>query len=157
MKPIPLKDLERLLGLTQETEASSEVVEPTQATLTADDTPLPLEALALLSVRTPEETIEHSESPKGQGEHTGRPLTESEELARLLGPGKGKPIEAPKSPGEMKRPASHIVDITEQYVGKSLIITGVAPSNEPLRTAAERAEALRKAMETATKTPPEKK
>jgi len=53
---------------------------------------------------------------------------------------------------ETKPGTSHIVDITDQFVGKSLIITGVTPPKKPL-TPAEREEALRKAKETATEKP----
>jgi hypothetical protein len=55
----------------------------------------------------------------------------------------------------MKGTGSHIVDTTDQFVGKSLIITGAAVPKKPL-TPSEAEEALRKAMETATEKPPEK-
>jgi hypothetical protein len=74
----------------------------------------------------------------------------------LLGPGKGKSAQSTgKLQPNPKNPTFHIVDITDQYVGQSLIITGVAPPKKPL-TPAETEEGLRKATETATEKPPEK-
>lgn len=80
-----------------------------------------------------------------------------EDLPRLLGPTpEKKPTESTEGSSEDTKPrTSHIVDITDQYAGKSLIITGAPPPNKSL-TPAEREEALRKTMETATEKPPEK-
>jgi hypothetical protein len=75
---------------------------------------LPLEAVASLSVQTPEQP------------RTTSTETVSEALAKLLGPtcdqARTKSID--KLSPNSKNSAFHIVDITDQYVGKSLIITG---------------------------------
>jgi hypothetical protein len=77
-------------------------------------------------------------------------------LADDFGDVEKKPKESTKTPSAAKkRTGSHITDMTDQFVGKSLIITGAAPPKKPL-TPAEREEALRKTMETATEKPPEK-
>ena len=79
-------------------------------------------------------------------------------LANLLAQTrKKKPTESTEtSSATTKRTGSHIEGITDQYVGKALIITGVAPPKK-LLTPAEGEEALRKGMQTAREKPPEKK
>ena len=71
-----------------------------------------------------------------------KPLTVSENLAQTLGPNREH---EPSKP--MERHASHIVDITDQYFGKALIITGAAPPNGE--------ESPREGIQTAPEKPPE--
>jgi hypothetical protein len=124
MKPISLEDLARLLGPRREKK-------PTE---TAVDT-----------------TDEHL----GKENNTMQGSIPLEALALLSGPiPEKKPTKYAEASSEDTKPrTSHIVDITDQFLGKSLIITGARP---PKKTPAEREESLRKATETATEKPPEK-
>jgi hypothetical protein len=125
-----------------------------------DKVSIPLEALAKALARrrekptgpTPEERVEPSESHTRQEENMEQPLLPLEAfkaLVNLLGKKTTEPLST-----DTKLDTNHIVDITDQYVGKSLIITGAARPKKPL-TPAEREEALRKAMKTATEKPEE--
>ena len=73
-----------------------------------------------------------SNSSRGQAEL--RPFAPLEVLANLLAQTREKkPTEsAETSSAGMKRTGSHIVDITDQYVGKSLIISEAAPPKKQL-------------------------
>jgi hypothetical protein len=73
--------------------------------------PIPLEVLErVLGPKAPAVTVADS------------PFTVSEAPAKLLGLNRDR--EPVTTTDEQSRNASHIVDITDQYIGKSLIITG---------------------------------
>jgi hypothetical protein len=146
MKPIPLEVLEHfLVGTTEK-----------KPTKTTETTSVTAKSGKLQTLNTTEEDIE-------QAEQMDKSLTVSEELGRLLGPTRRRNhtesvkessetaeprpdeplpvLEAlvqarqnpTKRPIKPKDSASHIVDLTDQYIGKSLIFTGAAkpPEKKP--------------------------
>jgi hypothetical protein len=88
------------------------------------------------------EKLRKPDSMDVSDQFTGQTVSASENVTKKLIPLDANTPEPAEATPAHKRTASEIVDITDQFIGKSLIITGARPPKKPL-TSEEREEKLR--------------